>query len=77
MEERDYFKRQIDLLGKVLGKLLTELICKKSSGEITDGIEITPLWIERRRQDKIRMQVGYIYYVIYSRTHTRKRRGQQ
>ena len=41
MEERDYFKRQIDLLGKVLGKLLAELICKKSSGEITDGIEIT------------------------------------
>lgn len=41
MEERDYFKRQIDLLGKVLGKLLVELICKKSSGEITDGIEIT------------------------------------
>ncbi len=41
MEERDYFKRQIDLLGKVLGKLLAELIGKKSSGGITDGIEIT------------------------------------
>jgi hypothetical protein len=41
MEERDYFKRQIDLLGKVLGKLLAELIGKKSSGGITNGIEIT------------------------------------
>jgi hypothetical protein len=37
MEERDYFKRQIDLLGKVLGKLLAELIGKKSNG----GIETT------------------------------------
>ena len=41
MEERDYFKRQIDLLGKVLGKLLAELIGKKSSGGNTNGIEIT------------------------------------
>ena len=41
MEKRDYLKRQIDLLGKVLEKLLAELIGKKSNGGITDGIEIT------------------------------------
>ncbi len=41
MEERDYFKRQIDLLGKVLRKLLAELIDNKSSGGITNEIEIT------------------------------------
>jgi hypothetical protein len=41
MEERDYFKRQIDLLGKVLSKLLAELIDKKSSAGITNGIEMT------------------------------------
>lgn len=41
MEERDYFKRQIDLLGKVLTKLLAELIDNKSSGGITNEIEIT------------------------------------
>ena len=40
MEERDYFKRQIDLLGKVLGKLLAALFDKKSSG-MTNGIEMT------------------------------------
>ncbi len=41
MEERDYFKRQIDLIGKVLGKLLSDLIGKKNSGGFTGGIEIT------------------------------------
>ena len=41
MEERDYFKRQIDLLGKVLGKLLADLIGKKNGGGFTGGIEIT------------------------------------
>jgi hypothetical protein len=40
MEERDYFKRQIDLLGKVLEKLLAALFDKKSSG-MTNGIEMT------------------------------------
>ncbi len=41
MEERDYYKRQIDLLGKVLGKLLMELIGKKRNGGLNDGVEIT------------------------------------
>jgi hypothetical protein len=41
MEERDYFKRQIDLLGKVLGKLLADLIGKKNDEGFTRGIEIT------------------------------------
>ena len=41
MEERDYFKRQIDLIGKVLGKLLADLIGTKKSGGNSGGIEIT------------------------------------
>ena len=41
MEERDYFKRQIDLLGKVLSKLLAALIDRKSSAGMTNGIEMT------------------------------------
>jgi|DEB19_MinimDraft_2_1074335.scaffolds.fasta_scaffold80223_1 hypothetical protein len=41
MEERDYFKKQIDLIGKVLGKLLADLIGAKSSEGLKGGIEIT------------------------------------
>lgn len=41
MEERDYLKKQVSLLGQVLAKLLSELIGKKGSGGSTSGIEIT------------------------------------
>ena len=41
MEERDYFKKQIDILGKVLEKLLTQLIGKKSNSTGATGVEIT------------------------------------
>ena len=41
MEERDYLKRQIDVLGRILGKLLSDLLEKKGNGEIVGGIELT------------------------------------
>ncbi len=39
MEQEDYIKRQIEQLGKVLGKLLADLIRLKTSGRMSDGIE--------------------------------------
>ena len=41
MEEKDYLKRQIDVLGRILGKLLSDLLGKKGNGEIVGGIELT------------------------------------
>ena len=36
----DYFKRQIDQLGKVLGRLLTGLLGLKSEGKFNEGEEL-------------------------------------
>lgn len=41
MEQQDYLKRQIDQLGRVLGKIFSDLLGLKSQGQIDDGIEIT------------------------------------
>lgn len=41
MEQRDYLKKQIDELGQVLGKVITELLQLKSQGKFNDGLEIT------------------------------------
>lgn len=41
MEQRDYLQKQIDQLGRVLGKLLADLIGLKNQGEVSEGIEIT------------------------------------
>ena len=41
MEQRDYLKRQLDQLGKVLEKLFSDLLGKKSQGKISEGIEMT------------------------------------
>ena len=41
MRQDDYFLRQIDILGRILGKILTDLLKKKSSGEIMDSVEVT------------------------------------
>jgi hypothetical protein len=41
MEERDYLKKQIDQLGRVLGKILSDLMVLKNQGNISQGIEIT------------------------------------
>lgn len=41
MEQRDHLKKQIDELGQVLGKLITELLQLKSQGKFNDGLEIT------------------------------------
>ncbi len=41
MEQRDYLKKQIDQLGKVLAKALSDLLGLKNSGQITAGLVIT------------------------------------
>lgn len=40
MEQQDYLKRQIDQLGRVLGKILTDFIGLKNKGQINNGIEL-------------------------------------
>ena len=39
MEQEDYIKRQIEQLGKVLGKLLADLIRLKTNGRMSEGME--------------------------------------
>lgn len=41
MEQQDYLKKQIDQLGKVLGKIFSDLLGLKSNGQINAGLEIT------------------------------------
>ena len=41
MEQQDYLKKQIDQLGKVLGKIFSDLFGLKSNGQINAGLEIT------------------------------------
>jgi hypothetical protein len=41
MVRRDYLQKQIDLLGRVLGKVLTDLLGLKNVGEIIEGIDST------------------------------------
>ena len=40
MEQRDFLEREIDLLGRVLGKIITSLLGVKSGSVSTKGIEI-------------------------------------
>ena len=39
MEQEDYIKRQIDQLGRVLGKILADLLGLKANGMVSEGIE--------------------------------------
>jgi hypothetical protein len=41
MEQRDYLKKQLDELGQILGKLLTELLKLKKGGQAKESLEIT------------------------------------
>ena len=56
MEEKDYFKRQIDLIGKVLGKLLADLIGTKNSNGLTGGIDIT----NQVLKDKLDLDIDFL-----------------
>jgi hypothetical protein len=40
MEQEDYIKRQIDQLGRVLGKILSDLTGLKGRGQVNDGIQL-------------------------------------
>jgi hypothetical protein len=39
MKQDDYFLKQIDLLGRILGKIVSDLLKLKSKGEIMESIE--------------------------------------
>ena len=41
MEQEDFLKRQIDQLGRALGKILTVLLGFKAHGQVSEGIEAT------------------------------------
>lgn len=41
MEQQDHLKKQIDQLGRVLGKILSDLLGLKNQGQINDGVETT------------------------------------
>lgn len=41
MKQDDYFLKQIDILGRILGKILADLLNLKSQGEVVEIMEIT------------------------------------
>lgn len=41
MEQQDYLKRQIDQIGRILGKILADFIGLKNKGQFNEGIELT------------------------------------
>ncbi len=41
MKQDDYFLKQIDILGQILGRILSDLLKLKNKGERKDIIEIT------------------------------------
>ncbi len=47
MEQQDYLKRQIDQLGRVLGKIIADFIKMKNEGQATDGIEMSTQSLKR------------------------------
>jgi hypothetical protein len=40
MKQDDYFLKQIDILGRILGKIVSDLLKLKNKGEIMESIEI-------------------------------------
>jgi hypothetical protein len=47
LQQEDYIKRQIDQIGRVLGKILSDLIGLKARGQMGDGIELTSLALKK------------------------------
>jgi hypothetical protein len=41
MKQDDYFLKQIDILGRILGEIVSDLLKLKNKGEIMESIEIT------------------------------------
>lgn len=39
-ERRDYLKKQIDQLGRVLGKMLADLLGLKQQGQVNEGLQL-------------------------------------
>ena len=43
MKQDDYFLKQIDILGRILGKIVSDLLKLKSKGEIMESVETITL----------------------------------
>jgi hypothetical protein len=46
MEQRDYLQNQIEKLGRVLGKIFTDLLGLKSTGKINNGFEVASQFLK-------------------------------
>ena len=46
-ERRDYLKKQIDQLGRVLGKMLADLLGLKQQGLVSDGLQMVDETMQR------------------------------
>lgn len=47
MERRDYLQKQVDQLGKVLGKILSDLLVLKSPAQVSEGIVMANQTLEK------------------------------
>src|SRR5690606_6603766 len=47
MQQQDYLKKQIDQLGRILGKILNNLLGLKNNEQLNDGIENTNSILKR------------------------------
>ena len=56
MENKDYLKKQIDQIARVLGKLLFELSDINQSGKVSDGMER----MDQILNDKLNININYL-----------------
>jgi len=70
MEHHDYIKRQIDQLGRILGKILSDLLDLKNQGQVNDGIEVSIQALKDELdldlQELIAIQTNYFIDVLKS-----------
>ena len=56
MEKRDLIKDEIERLGKVLGKIVANLLNLKADGETNEGIKAT----EQALREELELDLGYL-----------------
>jgi len=59
MEQRDILKDQIEALGKVLGKLISEFLDLKATGEVNEAIQVT----NHQLKEEIEIDVEAMLYL--------------
>ena len=77
MEQEDYLKRQIDQLGRVLGKILTKLLGLGSNGQASQRIETTNQILKEESDLNIQELIdlktdGFINTLISEKNFTHK-----